>query len=412
MSEVPGSYPHVLARLSSRLREPAPGRIQILTGPRQIGKTTLLLELARTLGPAARYVAGDDPASAMPGAWDRIWEEAEAAARQAPTMLLLDEVQHWPEWAARLKGRWDRARRHRLALHVVASGSSALRLGAGSQESLAGRFERLSLTHWPAAAIADTFGLTARAAAQALVRVGTYPGAFPLRGDPPRWRAYVRDAIIEPAISRDVLALGGVRRPALLRQVFAAAAGLPAQVVSLQKLQGRLATAALETVAHYLSLLEQAYLVAPIEKHSARVVRRRAAPPKLVVLNNALISALHPDGPPDPEREPARFGQWLENACLAHAWNTGHHVQYWREEPLEVDGVIDGPWGPWAMEVKTGRVSGGDLRGVLEFCRRFPRFAPLVVTEAASVSAATSLGVAALSWEDYLIAGGPPARRS
>jgi len=54
--------------------------------------------------------------------------------------------------------------------------------------------------------------------------------------------AYVKDAIIDPAIGRDVLALGTVRRPALLRQVFAPATGCPAQIVSLQKLQGNVAT--------------------------------------------------------------------------------------------------------------------------------------------------------------------------
>ena len=69
-----------------------------------------------------------------------------------------------------------------------------------------------------------------------------------LRNDLERWAAYVKDAIIDPAIGRDVLALGTVRRPGLLRQVFAAATGCLAQIVSLQKLQ---------TVAHYLALLSR-----------------------------------------------------------------------------------------------------------------------------------------------------------
>ncbi len=115
-----------------------------------------------------------------------------------------------------------------------------------------------------------------------------------LRKDPARWAAYVRDAILEPAIGRDMMALATVRRPALLRQVFGVAASSPAQIVSLQKIQGQLQDAgALETIAHYLGLLEEAYWVAPVPKYSEKMVRRRAAPPKLVTLNNALVAAVH-----------------------------------------------------------------------------------------------------------------------
>jgi hypothetical protein len=172
----------------------------------------------------------------------------------------LDEVHHLSDWAARLKGSWDRARRRHIPIHVVATGSSALRVATGSRESLAGRFERLTLSHWPAASLADAFHLSPHEAAQSLVHFGSYPGAFEFQKDFARWRAYVRDAIIEPAIGRDVLAMGAVRRPALLRQVFAIAAGSPAQIVSLQKMQGQLQdSGALETVAHYLALLQDAY---------------------------------------------------------------------------------------------------------------------------------------------------------
>jgi predicted AAA+ superfamily ATPase len=158
-----------------------------------------------------------------------------------------------------------------------------------------------------------------------------------LRSDFGRWAAYVKDAIIAPAIGRDVLALGTVRRPGLLRRVFAAATGCPeaAQIVSLQKLQGQLRDKrAVETVAHYLALLQDAYLVAPLERFSQLTHRRRAAPPRLVSLNNALLSLMHPDGPPDPEGEPARF------AC---GWKTpvekDHQALYFPTEIRRVSGV-------------------------------------------------------------------------
>lgn len=392
--------------LGKRLAERAPGRVQLLSGPRQVGKTTLLLELAERAGASAIYAAADAPEATLPGFWDRLWARAEeTATARGRAVVLLDEAHLLLDWAARLKGAWDRIKRRKIPVHVVATGSSALHLATGSRESLAGRFERLTLTHWSASSIAEVFGLTPPSAADLLVRMGSYPGAFGLRDDLRRWSAYVRDAILEPAIGRDLLALAGVRRPALLRQVFGVAASSPAQIVSLQKIQGQLQDrGALETIAHYLALLEEAFLVAPVPKYSVQAARRRAAPPKLVVLNNALVAAVHPDGVAA-ARHPATFGTWVENACLAHAWNAGQRLHYWREEPLEVDGIIEGSWGAWAIEVKTGKLLPTDLDGLLEFVRRFPRFEPLVICDAETRPTAERLGVRAMTWQRYLLDG-------
>ena len=397
------------ALLEARLAEPAPGRIQLLAGPRQVGKTTLLLELAERHGPGAVYAAADSPEAALPGFWERTLARAEqASADHGKAVLLLDEAHLLDHWAARLKGAWDLIRRRRQPIHVVATGSSALHLATGSRESLAGRFELLTLTHWSAASLAAAFDLPPRAAAEALVRFGSYPGAFPLRRDRARWTAYVRDAILEPAVGRDLLALGAIRRPALLRQVFGLAASLPAQVVSLQKLQGQLQDpGALETIQHYLGLLEEAFLVAAVPKFSAQALRRRAAPPKLVTLDNGLLAAADPAGAPDPRAEPARHGAWVENACLAHAWNQGQRVAYWREEPLEVDAVLTGSWGAWAIEVKTGPFRAADLAGLLELVRRHPGLKPLVVGGPAGRSPAERAGLPWIDWRDFLVRGPP-----
>lgn len=189
-------------------------------------------------------------------------------------------------------------------------------------------------------------------------------------------------------------------RPALLRQIFAVAAGSPARIVSLQKLQGQLLDrGALETIAHYLQLLRDAYLIAPVERFSPQAHRRRAAPPKLIALNNALISAMHPGGPPDPAREPDRFGAWIENACLAFAIGQGQRVTYWREEPLELDAALDGSWGHWAID------EAQDLRGLLEFCHRNPEFRPLVITAPGREDSARRLGIAGMSWPAFLLRG-------
>jgi uncharacterized protein len=405
------AFPAARDLLNARLGEDAPGRIQLVAGPRQVGKTTLLLEIAERHGTAAIYAAADGPEASLPGFWERLWAHAEQVAMASGrAIVLLDEAQVLPTWAERLKAEWDRLRRRKLPIHVVATGSSALRLAAGSRESLAGRFERIELTHWSAASLADVFGVTPRAAADVVVTRGGYPGAFELRDDVARWSAYVRDAILEPAIGRDIVAMATVRKPALLRQVFAVAASSPAQILSLQKIQCQLQDpGALETIVHYLALLEQAFLVAALAKHTTRPDRRRAAPPKLVTLNNALLAVMDARGSPDRASDPPRFGAWVENACLAHAWNAGQRVSYWREEPLEVDGVLEGSWGAWAIEVKTGTIAASSLAGLAEFARRHAAFRPLVLCDERAISTVERAGLPAQPWRDFLLHGPPGA---
>jgi predicted AAA+ superfamily ATPase len=117
---------------------------------------------------------------------------------------------------------------------------------------------------------------------------------------------------------------------------------------------------------------------------------------------------MHPDGAPEPTREPARFGLWVENACLAFAANQGQRVSYWREEPLEVDALFEGDWGHWAVEVKTARFDVSELKGLLEFCRRNPKFRPFVITAPGDERIAQGHGLLAMSWEEFLLSG--PAR--
>lgn len=126
MAEFQNDYSTCRKVLLDRLRESAPGRIQLLSGPRQVGKTTLLLDIAAQFGEAVVYAAGDEPDTALPGFWERQWADAEERARRGTAILLLDEVHHMPNWAKRLKGQWNRLRRRQVAVHVVATGSSAL----------------------------------------------------------------------------------------------------------------------------------------------------------------------------------------------------------------------------------------------------------------------------------------------
>ncbi len=403
------TYSAVLAQLRQRLREPAPGRVQLLTGPRQVGKTTLLGEVEAEGDGRTLYVAADAPEAVLPGWWELQWQRArELAAGRGTAILLLDEVQYLPGWSRLLKHEADRLRRERTRLHVVVTGSSALEVGAGARESMAGRFERLRLLHWPAAELVGRLGMCRAEAPGFVVTHGGCPGAVAFAGDERRYRRYVLDSIVEPAVGRDLLHSESVRKPGMLRQVFAVAAGHPAQVVALKKIQGALQDrGSLSTVAHYLDLLGEACLVAAVPKFSRHVVRQRAAPPKLIVLNNALLGTAQAP-PPSPDGDPARFGHWVENACAALALNCGQQVTWWRDEPHEVDFVSEGSWGRLAVEVKTGVCTALDFAGLLEFRRRFPDIRPLVLCDAGRESVAARLHLPVQDWKDYLLSGPPP----
>jgi hypothetical protein len=406
----PHAYDTVLAELRKRLNAEPSHRAQLLTGPRQVGKTTLLLALASEKGERALYAAADTPEAALAGWWENLWHRAQQLAAGGSAMLLLDEIQYLDNWQRLLKSKMDQLKRARLPLHVVATGSSALGLGHGSRETMAGRFERLRLLHWPASEVVRCFRLDPLVAARRTVGQGSYPGAVPLLDDLIRWRSYVRDSIIEPAIGRDMLAVEAIRKPALLRQVFAIVTGHPAEIISLQKICGQLGSSgALETVAHYLELLEEACLAVALRKYSGKMLRQRAAPPKLIALNNAFLGATT-NVLPSPDRDAERWGRWVENACGALAWNCSQQVHYWREEPLELDFVTEGSWGNWAIEVKTGAYSARDLSALLEFCRRNPRFQPLVVCDRAREAVAQAAGVRSRPWEDFLLEGPPGSK--
>lgn len=399
-------YLAVRQKIRARLRERPPTRLQLIVGPRQIGKTTLLLGLAEEWSGRVVYASADTPEAALPSWGDQIWQQAEDLARNGPALLLLDEVQYLPKWSRWLKARYDEVLRHKLPLHVVATGSSSLKLGAGTKETMAGRFERSTLTHWGAAGLAGLLSVPAEIAPERIVTHGGYPGAVAFWPEPGRWRAYLRDAIIEPAIGRDLLHLEPVRKPALLRQLFALAAAHPAEILSLEKIAGTLAErGALDTIAHYLELLREAFLVAGLQKYAGGELRRRRSPPKLVVLNNALLAGSRAAPPPTPATDPSGWGRWLENACLAFAINAGQEVFYWREEPWEVDAVCQGSWGCWLVEVKTGDFSVVDLRGLAEAARRFPRFKPAVICDPGREPPAIRAGFKAVTWMDYLREG-------
>ncbi len=349
--------PHAAA-LAGRLAEPR-RHIQVVAGPRQVGKTTLVQQVTGRSRLAVRYASADEP-TLRAGAWvAEQWEAARLEARGAGrggAVLVLDEIQKVQGWPETVKRLWDEDTRARRALKVVLLGSAPLPAQKGLSESLAGRFELLHLPHWSFAEMRAAFGWSL----EQYVYHGGYPGAAPLIREHARWSRYIIDSLIETAISRDVLLLSRVDKPALLRRLFQLGCSYSGRILSYTKMLGQLHEAGnATTLAHYLDLLAGAGMVTGLQKFAGEVVRQRGSSPKLQVLNTALVTA--PSGLTLEQARADRefWGRLVESAVGAHLANAAAAGEcdlfYWRDRNREVDFVVRAGRTVTAIEVKSGR---------------------------------------------------------
>jgi len=349
-------YRRALAdELERRLREPR-RFLQAVTGPRQVGKSTLVQQVLSVLDQPSRYASADGP-TLQDTAWiSQQWDAARLEADTAGAVLVLDEIQKIPGWSDAVKRLWDEDTRAQRSLRVVLLGSAPLLLAHGLAESLAGRFELLPLRHWSLREMREAFGWTL----EQYLYYGGYPGAAPLVHDPSRWRRYVVDSLIETTIARDVLLLSRVDKPALLRRLFDLTCRYSGQVLSYNKMLGQLQDAGnTTTLAHYLDLLDAAGMVTGLQKYAGDVARRRGSSPKLQVYNTALMSALAPWSLEEARADHEYWGRLVESAVGAHLANAAAsgecRLYYWRERQHEVDFVVEAGARVVAVEVKSER---------------------------------------------------------
>ena len=356
--------------------------MQVVAGPRQVGKTTLVTHVVDTAGVPHIFASADEPALRGPEWIDAQWEAArlrlrDSAAQEA--LLVLDEIQKVPRWSEAVKRLWDADTRARRPLKVVLLGSAPLLVQQGMTESLAGRFEVVHLTHWTLAEMKQAFGWTV----DQYIFYGGYPGAAPLITDPERWARYVRDSLIDTTISRDVLLLSRVDKPALLRRLFELGCAYSGQILSYTKMLGQLQDAGnTTTLAHYLELLGGAGILVGLQKYAAGASRQRGSSPKLQVLNTALMTAQSGVSLADARRDGALWGRLVESAVGGHLANAAAagicEVFYWRERSHEVDFVVRTGKTVTAIEVKTGRPRGS-FPGLAAFGAAFPKARKLLV---------------------------------
>jgi len=358
------------AELEARLRG-SRRFIQVLAGPRQVGKTTLVGQVSERLDIPVRYASADEPTLRGPEWIAQQWDTARLEARGGPAVLALDEIQKIPGWSETVKRLWDEDTQLRRQLQVVLLGSAPLLVQRGLSESLTGRFEVLRLSHWSFDEMAAAFGFSL----DQYLYFGGYPGGAPLATDPQRWRRYILDALIETTISRDVLLLTRVDKPALLRRLFELGCRYSGQVLSYTKMLGQLQDAGnATTLAHYLDLLASAGLIAGLPKFAGQAARQRGSSPKLQVLNTALIGATSGLGFEEARADRTFWGRLVESAVGAHLANAAaardFELYYWRERNREVDFVTSSGRLTAAIEVKSGRAAEA-LPGMEAFAASF-----------------------------------------
>jgi len=377
--------------LSERLQEPA-RFIQVITGPRQVGKTTLVTQYMNQTKIPCHYASADS--AGLGGAtWIRQqWETARfklGTANQLEVILILDEIQKIAAWADTIKGLWDDDAIRQHPIKLVILGSSQLLVQKGLTESLAGRFEVIRLSHWSLSEMEAAFGITP----EEYVWFGGYPGAAGLINDELRWKDYITNSLIETSISKDILMMTRIHKPALLRNLFMLGCNYSGQILSYTKMLGQLHDAGnTTTLADYLNTLGSAGLLAGLEKFSGSRVIQRSSSPKFQVLNTALISAQQTLLFRNASDDKSFWGRMIESAVGSHLVNQAHEgkyqVSYWREGSQEVDFVIKQDDRLIAIEVKSGWSE--KLSGMSAFCSRYPQAKPLLV------------GYHGIPWQEFL----------
>ena len=355
-----------VAQLEIRLSGDAP-LIQVLVGPRQVGKTTGVRQLMARRGGSCHYANADDLLVA-----DRTWllEQWQKALLQGDgTLLVVDEIQKVANWSETIKSLWDA---HPGRLRVLLLGSSSLQIQGGLTESLAGRFELTRIYHWAFAELRDAFGYDL----ERYLQYGGYPGSVAFEGDFDRWYAYLKDGIVESVIGRDILQNRTVANPALFRQAFEILCRYPAQEISYTKLLGQLQDKGnTDLVKYYLSLYTGAFLVYSLEKYSAKAWLTRSSSPKILTACPALYTMT---AGPGAMANTEQRGRVFELAVGAELLQLPGELFYWREKSAEVDFVVRYQGKLYAVEVKSGRKKS--TKGLAAFMQQFPEAHPVIVT--------------------------------
>lgn len=380
--------------LKSRMAEPR-RRMQIVMGPRQVGKSTLVGQFTEGISAPFDFFAADGvnrfDSSWIPNKWQQVRMRMDIHSEQEH-ILIIDEVQKIRGWSEQVKKEWDEDSRSHRNLKVILLGSFRLLLQKGLEESLEGRFETIKMGYWDWQEMHEAFGFSM----DEYVYFGGFPGLAPDIQDEDRWRNLMEDSIISPILTRDILEIEEIRNPALLRQVFELACIESAKELSLTKMQGTMNSGTVPTIKNYLDILNKSMIVQPLQNYSPSRVKEKQSVPKMQVFNNAFRNRFGTFSFDEARVDPAEWGRLVESAVGAHLANRAmtddYELFYWRNERRqECDYVLRKGQALVAIEVKSGSVD--KTVGFEKFKEQF----------ADNVTAAFIVGPHALPLDDFFI---------
>lgn len=379
--------------VKDRLEEPRMF-IQVISGPRQVGKSTLVEQILDKITLPYNSYSADAELNVNQSWISNIWDAArnEMDYRQeSERILVIDEIQKIANWSEVVKKEWDRDTREKRNLKVLLLGSSRLLLQQGLTESLAGRFELIRMGHWSYREMKEAFGWTL----DQYIYYGGYPGTAPLVSNEVRWKRYVKDSLVEAALSNDVLATTNIYKPALLKRLFELGCSYSGELLSLTKMMGQLQDKGnVTTLANYIQVLDECHLLAGLQKYSGDNARRYASVPKYQVYNNALMNVYATSSFEEQRLDLEKWGRLVESAVGSHLLNYAdkldYKVYYWREKNDEVDFIVERNHKVWAIEVKSSK--RGMNKGLGMFREAFHPYRAFVV------------GTDGISVEDFLSA--------
>jgi len=375
---------YLLEDITRRLKEERMF-LQVIAGPRQVGKTTMCRQIAAQWKGLVRYHTADSALRPdgewIDGAWDALRKQMEFQQADE-AVLIIDEVQKVENWSEAVKKNWDYDTMSNINIKTVILGSSRLLIKRGLSESLLGRFELNVMGHWSYHEMKSVFGFTPEQYAY----FGAYPGAAKLIENEKRFKDYISASIIESVVSKDILQLTQVNKPALLRQAADVAIAYSSQIVSYNKLLGDFSNAGNSTtLSHYVQMLDEAGIVSGLQKYTTKAIVTKQSSPKFQVHNPALFTALTPASFTKAQSDRALWGRFVETAVGAHLFAEksrlgGAKIRYWRESEgrntYEVDFVFEYNGKTLGIEVKSGATQ---VKSFAKFKERFPNATTLIV---------------------------------
>ena len=333
--------------------------IQVLVGPRQVGKSTLIKQLLQEISIPYLSVSADNVPHNNLSWIGETWETARARMRINKSneyLIVIDEVRKIDNWSESIKKEWDSDTFNNINIKVILLGSSRLLIKDGLTESLAGRYELIPMPHWSYTEMKEAFDM----GIEHYIYYGGYPGGSSIINDDKRWKRYIKDSIISPAIERDILMTKTIYKPELMKQLFELGCTYSGEELSLNKIIGQLQDAGnVTTLANYLTTLNESKLLCGLQKYAIDNARKYNSVPKFMVYNTALLSALSGISFEKAYTTPKLWGRWVESAIGSHLLNLAdeldYKVYYWRERDNEVDFILERNRTCIAIEVKSGR---------------------------------------------------------